>query len=125
MTAELKRLHSPDVYDLRNFVPEIIDNFGFLLQAMIGPKGVDGEESFDIQVCTPKWLSDRQDPSDVVIGRHYLIVFGYDYDRLVNVIANFCEECSGKTWQEIAMRLDRLGKWEFEDYQPAVQANSF
>ena len=121
MIAELKRLHSPDVHDLRSFVPETSDNFGLLLQAMIGPKGTEGEEAFDIQVCTPKWLMDHHEPTDVVLGRHYLIVFGYDYDRLLKVISSYCNECSGQTWREIATQLGRLGKWEFEDYRPVTQ----
>ncbi len=124
MTAELKRLHSPDVYDLKGFVPEIGDNFGFLLQAMIGPRGMEGEESFDMQVCTPRWLSEHHDRSDILIGRHHLIVFEYDYDRLVDLIAKLCGECSGETWQEIALRLGRIGKWEFEDYRPTFQSDS-
>ncbi len=124
MTAELKRLHSPDVHDLRSFAPEVSDNFGFLLQAMIGPKAMDGAESFDIVVCTPRWLSEHHDRSNIVLGRHYLIVFEYDYDRLVDMIADFCSKCSGQTWQEIAMRLGRLGKWEFEDYQPTCKSDS-
>jgi len=120
MTAELKRLHSPDVYDLQTYAPEMSDNFGFLLQAMIGPKGTEGEESFDMQVCTPKWLSDHHDPGDIVFGRHYVIVFEYDYARLVNMISSLCNECSGQSWQEIAARLGRFGKWEFEDYQQTL-----
>lgn len=42
MRAKLKRLHSPDIYDLRAFIPEEPDKFGFLLQAMIGPEGLEG-----------------------------------------------------------------------------------
>ena len=117
MQAELKRLHSPDVLDLPSFMPQSRDNFGFLLQAMIGPKGLDGEESFGIQVCTPKWLLEQHDRADVVSGRHFLIIFEYNYERLVRFISDFCDECIGKTWQEIAGQLSRLGQWEFEDYQ--------
>jgi hypothetical protein len=29
------------------------------------------------------------------------------------------ERCSGATWQEIAVKVSRIGYWEFEDYQPA------
>jgi len=122
MNAALKRLHSPDVHDLRTFVPEVCDDFGFLLQAMIGPAGLDGEESFDIQVCTPKWLGDHHDRSAVVVGRHHLIVFEYNYERLAHFISEYCAKCSGRTWQEIAMRLGRLGRWEFEEYQPGFDS---
>ncbi len=122
MDAELKALHSPDVHDLATFVPEVCDNFGFLLQAMIGPKGADGEESLDIQVCTPKWLADHHGRSALVLGRHHLVVFEYNYEHMAHFISAFCAECSGRTWQEIATRLGRLGKWEFEDYRPAVES---
>ena len=42
MQAELKRLHSPDIYDLTVHSPNQPDDFGFLLQAMIGPAGTFG-----------------------------------------------------------------------------------
>ena len=116
MNAELKRVHSPDIQDLEQFVPESPDKFGFLLQAMIGPKDMDGEESFDIEVCTPKWLEERYDLEDVVIGRHHLIVREYNYGRLVKAIENFISQCSGKNWNEVAEKVSRLGMWEFEDY---------
>ncbi|MGQ5487003.1 hypothetical protein FA893_08770 [Photobacterium damselae subsp. piscicida] len=52
MKAELKGIHSPEI-DFNAFGPEESDNFSFLLQAMIGLEGLEGEESFGIQVCAP------------------------------------------------------------------------
>ena len=116
MKAELKRLHSPDIDDLEHYKPERPDQFGFLLQAMVGPEGKDGEESFDIEVCTPKWLEETYGVDDVVIGRHYLIVREYSYERLVCSIKDFLQQCSGENWDEVAVKVSRLGMWEFEDY---------
>ena len=116
MDAELKRLHSPDVYDLKGYQPESPDKFGFLLQAMVGPKGGDCEESFDIEVCTPKWLEEAYGTDDVLIGRHRLIVQEYSYPRIINAIKGFLKGCSGENWKEVAEKVSRLGKWEFEDY---------
>jgi hypothetical protein len=118
MQANLKRLHSSDVRDFKSFQPEMADDFGFLLQAMIGPTGAYGEESFDFQVCTPKWLERHHGKSAIVAGRHYLLVFEYNFQRLSDFISAFCTACAGGIWQEIAVQLGRLGKWEFEDYQP-------
>ncbi len=116
MRAELKRLHSPDIDDLEKYTPAQPDCFGFLVQAMIGPAGCQGEESFDMVVCTPEWLK-RTRPAEFILGRHHLIVFKYDYKSLAAYIAALAEECTGETWQEIAQQLSRLGKWEFEDYR--------
>ena len=89
---------------------------------MIGPKGLEGEESFDIQVCTPKWLSEHHEGTDILLGRHHLIMFEYSYERLVDYISAFCSECSGQTWQEVAAKLSRLGRWEFEDYRQTTNS---
>jgi hypothetical protein len=116
MKAELKWVHSPDIDDLENYQPENPENFAFLLQAMIGPEGKKGEESFDIEVCTPKWLEETYELEDVVLGRHHLIVREYNYERIINSIKDFLQLCSGADWNEVAEKVARLGKWEFEDY---------
>lgn len=116
MNAVLKRLHSPDIYDLENYRPENAESFAFLLQAMVGPEGKEGEESFDIEVCTPKWLEETYKLDDVIVGRHHLIVREYSYERIVNTIRDFLQLCSGENWSEVAEKVARLGKWEFEDY---------
>lgn len=123
MRAELKRLHSPDVQNLASYVPVQRDNFGFLLQVMFGPLAHEGEESFDVMVCTPEWLK-KNHKADFIIGRHYLIVFQYDYNRLFDFLKEYCSRCAGETWQEVAQQLGRLGKWEFEDYKPAGSKTS-
>ncbi|PWK46011.1 immunity 8 family protein [Pseudomonas sp. OV226] len=116
MNAELKGVHSPDIYDLENYHPECSDNFGFLLQAMIGPAGEDGEESFDIEVCTPKWIEKNLGADEVLIGMHYLIVREYNYQKIVHSIETFLLNCSGANWSEVSRKVSRLGLWEFEGY---------
>lgn len=117
MKAVIKRLHSPDIDNLSNFAPSDPDNFCFLLQVMAGPEGVEGEESFDIRVCTPKWILENYRTEDVIIGRGHLILMEYNYDRILQRISSFISGCDGETWEELAEKLTRLGKWEFEDYQ--------
>lgn len=114
MRAHLKHLHSPDI-DLQAYRPAEEDNFSFLLQAMIGPEGDDASESFDIVVCTPKWLS--ANCSGPIWGRHMMIVPGYDLEKIRQTITSYCGSCSGDDWASIAVLLSRIGKWEFEDYR--------
>jgi hypothetical protein len=116
--AEIKRLHSPDVPNLMTYVPEDPGDFAFLLQITAGPVGVDGEESFDVVVCTARWISHHLGPERILVGRHYLVVDSYDYRRLEGFLRRYVGQCLGNTWEEVAIRLARLGKWEFEDYRP-------
>nr|VFJ65291.1 MAG: Immunity protein 8 [Candidatus Kentron sp. DK] len=116
MKAELKRMHSPDIDNLEDFQPKNPDNFAFLLQIMVGPEGEDSMESFDVEVCTPEWINDTYSYEDIIIGRHHLIVKQYDYHGIFRVIESFVKGCTGSNWDEVANKIGRLGRWEFEDY---------
>lgn len=115
--AVLKGLHSTDIANVETYQPHEGDNFGLVLRAMVGPMGVEGEESFDITVCTPKWLMERHGTSEVLLGLHKLIVFKYDYLGLRKFIEKYLMRCSGDTWGEIAQKVSLLGQWEFEGYR--------
>ena len=121
MQAVLKRLHSTDIADVETYLPDEEDNFGFVLRAMVGPMDGEGEESFDIIVCTPRWLLEKYGTSGILLGLHKLIVFKYDYLRLRQFIEKYLMRCSGDTWQEIAEKVSLLGQWEFEGYRSSSQ----
>src|SRR5271168_4976155 len=105
MQPTLRRLHSPDIPDLETYAPVEDDKFGFLLQVMVGPTNGNGEESFDVVVCTPKWLLEKYKDSDILLGLHKVIVFKYDYARLRGFIDKFLANCSGTNWTEIAHKV--------------------
>jgi hypothetical protein len=114
MRAELKYLFSPDADPLESFRPS--GSFGILVMAMIGPIGQEGHESFDFVLCTPEWFSSNMH-EETEMGRHYLFVRDFDYARLENFVQDYCSRCGeAATWQALAEKLGRLGKWEFEDY---------
>ena len=119
LRAELRSLHSPDVHNLETYRPIDPTRFGLLVQAMVGPEDMPGEESFDFIVCTPGWLAERLREQDYVTARHHIIFARYDYPVLRSVIRGYCEEATGPDWRSVAARLSRYGKWEFEDYRPA------
>lgn len=117
--AALRGLHSPDVPDLNAFVAEDPDRFGILVQAMIGPEGGLGAESFDFLVCTPAWLADEMGARGHQFGRHYLFVSRYDLELIEHVLRELCVRSAGPDWVTVATYLARYGKWEFEDYVEA------
>ncbi len=116
MKAKIKSFYSSNVKDLDNYSPPDMENFCFLLELLIGPDKEDGEESFNIQVCTPKWLLSNMKKDDIILANHYLIVMEYDFKRILNHIQKLVETCSGKNWDEVSEKVSRIGYWEFENY---------
>jgi len=113
----LKRLHSPDISNLETHHPEDEESFGFLIQAMFGPEGAQGEESFDMVVCTPKWFEKQILDDSALSGRHHLFVKRYDIEIIRAFLIQYARTCAGETWQQVAEMLSRISKWEFEDYR--------
>lgn len=118
MVAEVKSIISPDILDFKTYYPDNDTCFSFLLELTVGIKGKDGGDIFGIEVCTPQWLLENHDTSHIVFGRGKLLVFEYNIERIINRLTKYCESCSGNTWEEIALKIARIGNWEFEDYQP-------
>lgn len=118
LQPELHWLHSPDLLDMRASIPDDPENFCLLVQALVGPPGDQGEESFDFLVCTPNWLYRSLAEQPAIFGRHYLFVQRYDYELIVATIERLCASISCSNWSEVAERLGRYGQWEFEDYRP-------
>jgi len=116
MKAEIKYFHSPDIVDLEKFMPKNPAEFCFLLQVMVGEKGQEGEESFDVIVCTPKWLLKNNAKENIVYGLHHLIVFEYNFSRISTALKQIVETPVFNNWDEVVERIGRIGKWEFEDY---------
>ena len=119
MKPEIKSISVITINDevpFRDYIPANLDDFNVTLRLYAGPEGLEGEESFDIIICTPKWLLANNIDNDVIIARHHMIVFKYDYARIRSAIESFLKKCSGKDWNECALKLSRLGFWEFEDY---------
>ncbi len=117
MRAELKGFHSPDVYDLEKYYPEIEDNFCFYIEISVGVKNEKGAEQFGLTVCTPKWLLENKKEDEIIFGKNYLIVFEYNYQKMYSKIKFYIDKLDGNSWEELALKVSRIGYWEFEDYK--------
>ena len=102
--------------EMAKYVPEDPEVFSLGLEFNAGVEGEKGSDLFNLVVVTPKWLLYNSEEK-IIIGRHKLIVFNYNAERLKNFIISYVESCTGDTWQEVAEKIGRLGKWEYEDYQ--------
>lgn len=117
MRATVRSISSPDV-DVRDYVPVDAHDDGVLLRVAAGPDNGPGEETFDVLVCTPLWLQGRVRRDGPQVGRHLLIVDPMDVGAAVDFLRERFEATDGESWSEIGEKLARLGRWEFEDYEP-------
>jgi len=114
--AQVKGIYTVDGDNLENHVPEDPKCFCIVVRVLIGPRGTEGDESFDIKVCTPQWLELEIERRRFLIGRHYLFVGDYRPEFIRATLTRFIEHCSGDSWQEVAKKISRIAYWEFEDY---------
>ena len=117
MRAALRALHSPDVADLRQYLPADPGCFSILVQAIVGPEGQLSGESFDFMLCTPSWLHSEVERNGPQVGAWHVVVNAFDYDSLFAMIGDRCHRCEGASWQEVAIQVGRLGHWEFNQYR--------
>jgi hypothetical protein len=117
MRAQLKELFSSDISDLLHYQPPDPEVFCIAITALVGPAGEEGCESFDIRVCTPQWFLVHYTKNEILVIRHTLLVFEYNYEKIYNRIKHEVEICTGNNWKEVASKVGRIGYWEFEDYE--------
>lgn len=116
MRAVLRSIHlDPDPRTL----PGDATNFAFLARLCVGPSDGPGEESFDVQVCSPQWLAARCANEGFVDGHHTVVtrLDGYSEQGLRSFLTRRVENVRGATWRDVAEKVARLGLWEFEDYR--------
>ena len=116
VTAQVKALVTAEHEPLESIRLKDPECFDVIVRAMVGPRGEEGEESFDVRVCSPSWLARVCEKHGFAFGRHCLVVDSFSPTEIRTILTKFIERHSGKTWQEVAQKVARLGLWEFEDY---------
>jgi len=106
-----------DSDELESITPIEPTYAGQWIRVMAGPDDGPGEENFDLLVCTPAWLADEVSNHVAIVRRHHLIVEEWNATRVREVVTDLFTREEGKDWDELGLRLSRLGHWEFEDYQ--------
>ena len=81
---------------------------------MIGAEGDLGEDAFDSIVCSGDMLDSL--PKETEITRaHYIVLDNFDYCALKQKVERLCHEAGEGTWDELAGRLNKFAKWEFDN----------
>ena len=114
---KVKAIYTCDMESLESYKPTDPRSFSLSVRAMVGPAEGQGQESFDRNVCTPKWLQEQTDREGYVLGLHRLFVASYNPSQIRQLITKFIERCGGNSWSDVANKISRIASWEFEDYR--------
>ena len=88
MKAEIKYIYSPDIDNLEHYSAQ--GAFALLVQIIMSPKGEEGEESFNVTVCSPAYL-EKTLGEDIINCRHYVIMKEFNYRN-----SNYHKNCEHK-----------------------------
>ncbi len=123
MKAVIKSIHSADLTvaekDIYEYVPLEKDFFGFDLSVEVGILGEEGQEIFNFFVASPKYLTEKyykQKGEKAIFGRHLIIAFEYDFHKIYALIDDYVKKLEESNWENLAGKINRIGHWEFEDY---------
>lgn len=123
MRARLKSLLISDV-DLDIGLPPDGEDFWLPVQADIGPESDATAETFALTFGSPRRLMRDCEAGGVVWGRHLLLARRFDRALLQSHLEEQCRNCAGSDWSEIVTKLQRLGEWDYANYQPGTQPAS-
>ena len=113
--AKLKTIYSPDV-ELKSFTPSQ-RAFSVFTQLFFGPSIGEGEESVDVIVCSPEWLTSRMlSEGKLMIGHGLIIALEFDYAGFIDFVSAYGRSITGDSWDEVVDGLRLLGRYEFENY---------
>jgi len=119
VVPQIKSIEIAEVPNLdpAGFRPPDPEDFRCTFGLLIGPGNQPGEEIFYLTVCSPSWLRKKLNETLFLWSRHHLIVPRYNLEAITAVISEFVENCSGEAWDDVARKLSRIARWEFEDYE--------
>ena len=118
MRAEIKSFEGLGQEEPETYLSPDPHDDSFWLRMLVGPANEPGEESFDVLVCTPSWLARIVSEEGPQIGRHRLILEHLDLRMAEAFLRRQVERLEAPAWEDLAVKISRLGYWEFEDYRP-------
>lgn len=103
--------------DLKTFVPALPHNFCLWLTLSIGPEDIEGDNLFQIAVCTLDWLAHQLSRDSTYILRHMMLVNSFDFELISKKLNEIVLNSQRTNWEDTTQILCRYFAWEFEDYQ--------
>jgi hypothetical protein len=120
VVAELRGIEWYETVPLEQLSPSPLEPFSFQVVLRVGAAGRPGDDLFIVDVCNPLWIQRECAFRGAIIGATRVIVDTFALASFQALATRYCSSCVGDTWDEVALRVARLGRWECEDYNAGV-----
>ena len=98
---------------LDSYQPEDMNMFHFWVEISVGIEGEEGEDLYQVSICSQKWIEERIKENTFFVGLYTIIMQKYDYDNICQTLNRlFCIE--GKNYEEIFTKLGQIGLSEYQ-----------
>lgn len=111
VVPEIKWIGSLDHDDLDTWRPEN-DAWELRLRMLISPHGSEGEESFDVTVCSIAMLMERARETPMW-GDGSIFVEFFNWNQVRKLVESRVLRCCGSSWSEVTAKLSKFRVWEF------------
>jgi hypothetical protein len=99
------------------WLPVDPDCFGMQLTLLIGEKGANRGDNFQLYVCTRKFRDTSNDDMKRSIRlTKYEFIDRYSWPALKKLLNDRVKSCEGSSWEESLAMLRRKFHWEFENF---------
>ena len=115
MRAEIRSYSLTENEDLSSYELGEKQVFGFTLLSEIGIRGQEGSDFFEVDVASPGFL-EQLTPQPIFL-RHTLLATDYNIPEAVAMVHKYIEALEENSWEELASKVSRVARWEFEDYR--------
>jgi hypothetical protein len=112
--AEFRSISWLEPYPIEQYKPDPSEPFSIELTVLIGPKGLQGEEIFYVDVSNVLFLEQELRHSGPHAISSTILVDEFSVEAIERILREFCGTCRGRTWHDVALMLMRLGRWEYE-----------
>ena len=116
MKAVIKRYHYEESEDLSTYKADEPAVFGYTLTFTIGPNSGAGEDYFEVFVASTRYLAQLDSAQAPAFLRHVIVAPDYNVPAAVALIEKYVSVLDEPSWAELAIKLSRVLRWEFEDY---------
>ena len=119
MRAAIRQYKCEEGEDLSTYELGEPQVFGFTLAFAIGVEGGEGSDQFEVLVASAAYLAQRYPGQAATFLRHIILASDYNINAAVALMTKYVSSLEANSWQELAIKINRVARWEYEDYLPA------